>query len=103
MATIKDLKRMCKEHHCCIGCPIFYLERCMLYRLPSNIDEIIDKWVADHPIKTYAQDFFEKFPNATRDCNGLPPVCWKHFYGDGKDCPFVECTECWNRVMKQDD
>lgn len=21
MASIKDLKRMCKEHHYCIGCP----------------------------------------------------------------------------------
>ena len=67
MANIKDLKRMCKEHHYCIGCPIFYLEGCMLYRLPSNIDEIIDKWVAEHPAKTYAHDFLKKFPNAELD------------------------------------
>ena len=52
MATIKDLMRMCKEHHCCIGCPIFYLEGCMLYRLPSNLDDIVDKWVEEHPLKS---------------------------------------------------
>ena len=103
MASIKDLKRMCKEHHCCTDCPIFYLEGCMLYRLPSNIDEIIDKWVAEHPVKTYAMDFFEKFPNATRDRNGVPEVCWKQVYGDGKDCPSDECIKCWNREMKEDD
>ena len=102
MASIKDLKRMCKEHHYCIGCPLFYLEGCMLYRLPSNIDEIADKWVAEHPIKTYAMDFFEKFPNAARDHNGLPGCCWVQVYGGGKDCPFDECIECWNREMKED-
>lgn len=74
MANIKDLKRMCKEHHYCIGCPIFYLEGCMLYRLPSNIDEIIDKWVAEHPAKTYAHDFLKKFPNAELDSIAVPKV-----------------------------
>lgn len=53
MASIKDLKRMCEEHHHCMGCPLFYLEGCMLYRLPSNIDEIVNKWVDEHPVNTY--------------------------------------------------
>lgn len=103
MASIMDLKRMCEEHHYCIGCPLFYLERCMLYRLPSNIDEIVNKWVAEHPVKTYAMDFFEKFPNAPRDSDGAPKTCWKHVYGDGKYCSSDACTECWNREMKEDD
>lgn len=102
MASIKDLKRMCKEHHYCIGCPIFYLEGCMLYRLPSNLDDIVDKWAAEHPVKTYAMDFFEKFPNAPRDSDGAPQTCWKHVYGDGKYCSSDACTECWNREMKED-
>ena len=85
MANIKDLKRMCKEHHYCIGCPIFYLEGCMLYRLPSNIDEIIDKWVAEHPAKTYAHDFLKKFPNAELDSYGAPRACVNAIYGLG-DC-----------------
>lgn len=53
MASIKDLKRMCKNEHC-EGCP---LDRkgvsCMPDSLPDNADEIVDKWVAEHPVKTY--------------------------------------------------
>ena len=103
MASIKDLKRMCEKQECCAGCPIFYLEGCMLYRLPSNIDEIIDKWVSEHPVKTYAMDFFEKFPNAPRSSDGIPQTCWGHVYGDGRYCSSDACTECWNREMKEDD
>ena len=106
MASIKDLKRMCKEHHYCIGCPLFYLEGCMLYRLPSNIDEIINKWVAEHPVKTYAQDFFEKFPNAHRLKSGVPKVCIERIYNVAcidEYCCEPKCEECWNREMKEDE
>lgn len=105
MASIKDLKRMCKEHHYCIGCPIFYLEGCMLYRLPSNIDEIIDKWAAENPIKTYAMEFFEKFPDAPRSTKGNPTPCIGEIYSEfhDKECPMEGCSECWNREMKEDD
>ncbi len=105
MASIKDLKRMCKEHHYCIGCPIFYLEGCMLYRLPSNIDEIIDKWAAENPIKTYAMEFFEKFPDAPRTTKGNPTPCIGEIYSEfhDKECPREGCSECWNREMKEDD
>ena len=51
MATIKDLERMCKDHHYWIGCPLCYLERCMLYRLPKNLDDIVNKWVEKQKIK----------------------------------------------------
>ena len=107
MANIKDLKRMCKEHHYCISCPIFYLEGCMLYRLPSNIDEIIDKWVAEHPAKTYAHDFLKKFPNAELDSYGAPRACVNAIYGLG-DCSKnkisgIICRDCWNQEMKEDD
>lgn len=102
MANIKDLKRMCKEHHYCIGCPIFYLEGCMLYRLPSNIDEIVNKWVDEHPVKTYAMDFFEKFPDAQRRTTGIPIPCIRAIYSKIQDekCS-AKCPKCWNREMKE--
>lgn len=104
MASIKDLKRMCKNEHC-EGCP---LDRkgvsCMPDSLPDNADEIVDKWVQEHPVKTYAMDFFEKFPNASRNGNGVPKVCLNHVYGDEKHCSFFNsCTECWNKEMKEND
>lgn len=51
MATIKDLERMCKCHSHCTGCPLFYLDGCMLYRLPINLDDIVDKWVEKQKMK----------------------------------------------------
>lgn len=107
MASIKDLKRMCKEHHHCMGCPLAHLEGCMLYRLPINIDEIVNKWVAEHPAKTYAMDFFDKFPNAQLDSYGAPRACVNAIYGLG-DCSKSEisgiiCRDCWNQEMKEDE
>ena len=106
MASIKDLKRMCTSYDECGKCPLFDVKgtSCHLpYDCPDNTDEIVDKWVAEHPVKTYAMDFFEKFPNAPRDSDGAPKTCWKHVYGDGKYCSSDACTECWNREMKEDD
>lgn len=104
MASIKDLKRMCKKEKCFAGCPLCRGNiSCLPDSLPDNADEIVDEWVAEHPIKTYAMDFFEKFPNAPRDSDGAPKTCWKHVYGDGKYCSSDTCTECWNREMKEDD
>lgn len=107
MASIKDLKRMCKSTDC-VNCPLHDIgnSRCSLgvpsKNCPDNADEIVDKWVAEHPAKTYAMDFFEKFPNAPKDSNGVPTACWKYVYGDGKYCASNNaCTECWNREMEE--
>lgn len=32
-----------------------------------------------HPQKTYEEDFFEKFPNAPRQKDGTPLVCWGRY------------------------
>ncbi len=101
MASIKDLKRMCKEYVNCIGCPIKSGKFCGIHRFPDNADEIVDKWVQEHPVKTYAMDFFEKFPNAPRDIDGSPKACREDIYGDGKYCSSDACTECWNREIKE--
>lgn len=104
MASIKDLKRMCGSYGECNTCPLCIedVTRCKASNLPNNVEEIVDKWVAEHPVKTYAMDFFEKFPNAPRESNGTPKICWKYVYGDGKYCSSDACTECWNQEMKND-
>lgn len=104
MASIKDLKRMCETQECCTAdCPLCRENSCLPESLPDNADEIIDKWAQEHPVKTYAMDFFEKFPNAPRSSDGIPQTCWGHVYGDGKYCSSNDCTECWNREMKEDE
>ena len=55
MATIKDLKRMCKFYQAkCGSCPLW--GKCCAHEIQDNADEIIDRWVEDHPAKTYKQD-----------------------------------------------
>lgn len=102
MASIKDLKRMCNYYDECDVCPLGN-SRChyVVSSLPDNADNIVDKWVQENPVKTYAMDFFEKFPNAPRSSDGIPQTCWGHVYGDGKYCSSNDCTECWNREMKE--
>lgn len=100
MASIKDLKRMCNTYTGCGVCPLF--TECGANppgTFQDTADEIVDKWVSEHPVKTYAIDFFEKFPNAPKDSDGIPRICWKYVYGDGKYCGYGSCTECWNREM----
>ena len=106
MATIKDLKRMCSSTKFgCVACPLgVFAEPCCPDFFPDDIDEIVDKWVFEHPPKTYAQDFFEKFPNAELDSYGAPRACVNAIYGLG-DCSKSEisgiiCRDCWNQKMK---
>lgn len=103
MAQIKDLTRMCKYYNICQKCPL----RSLCTGLPSSfrkdedeIDEIVDNWVKEHPTKTYAMDFFEKFPNALKVTDGRPEFCRAAIYGDEIECPEGGCDECWNQEMK---
>ena len=104
MARLKDLKRMCKAYDACIYCPMSEAGCASPNKFYDNADEIVDKWVSEHPVKTYAMDFFEKFPKATKNNNRTPEVCWALVYGDGKYCPSDarNCTNCWNQLIPED-
>lgn len=95
MASIKDLKRMCSNYPKCENCPMSR-RLCAPEDLPDNADEIVDKWVAEYPVKTYAMDFFEKFPNASRMQNGRTPnACVKDLYGIASiNCLMHTCEIC---------
>lgn len=98
MATIKDLKRMCKFYQAkCSACPLW--GKCCAHEIPDNADEIIDRWVEDHPARTYKQDLFEKFPNADRRDTGEPQICLKQLYADSGIKCTNNCMECWNNEI----
>lgn len=64
--------------------------------------EVLQKWRTEHPKKTYAQDFFEKFPDAPIDKSfkeKCPWVCRMGIYGG--ECPDIKCYECWNEPMEE--
>lgn len=101
MARLKDLKRMCKAYDACIYCPMSKAGGCSPNKFYDNADELVDKWISEHPVKTYAMDFFEKFPDAPRARNGTPHACWRYIYEDGNNCASDDCTKCWKREMKE--
>lgn len=103
MASIKDLKRMCEKHSKCVGCPFIEFDCCEPDHFSDDADEIVNKWVAEHPVKTYAMDFFEKFPDARKRTDGVTPiVCRRFVYDNNENCEFIgSCIECWNREMEE--
>lgn len=101
-----EAKRLCDSRTACTA-DVANKERCPLLafcgstfttgRAEETITAIknLQKWSDEHPKKTYAQDFFEKFPNARSNSDGTPFVCRERIYGG--ECPVLECDECWNK------
>lgn len=101
-------KRICNPQDDCGHCPLGG-RGCPCEMTPSCIDmakfeAILAKWAAEHPEKTIADDFFEKFPKAPRDDTNNPYIC-------AKDCgyskpPYCEripfkCAKCWCRPLEE--
>ena len=112
-----ELQRLCDSRTRCVNdeankgqCPM--LGRCEDALTKISIEdatklvEIIQKWSDEHPKKTYAQDFFEKFPKAQSYSDGSPVVCRKIIYGEirppFKNCHYTgACYKCWNEPMEE--
>ena len=68
--------------------------------------ESLQKWSNERQKKTYAQDFFEKFPKAQSGLDGTPLVCREEIYGRARpefeDCGYTgTCKNCWNEPMEE--
>lgn len=108
---LSELKRLCDSRDRCVAskeqCPMFGLCEDVLTRICAEdvktAIETMQKWSDEHPKKTYAQDFMEKFPDAPKcksfNNGGCPSACRMRIYG-GK-CPEIECAECWNEPMEE--
>lgn len=103
---LHELKRLCGSRDECVAnaankedCPMFGVCKLMHSKIRDKdiktAIETVQKWSDEQPKKTYAQDFFEKFPKARRNSDGTPFVCRERIYGG--ECPVVECDECWNK------
>lgn len=102
MATIKDLVRLCNSQKGCVTCPIDGLSFCsgeFIMGLAKE-ESVIDDWCGKHPTKTYADDFFEKFPNAPKNNNGTPCMCLNQIYQTIQTCD-GDCIFCWNLQYKE--
>lgn len=115
---LAELNRLCTLRTRCVAdeaneeqCPL--LGRCenaltkICIEDATKLVEIVQKWSDEHPNKTYAQDFFEKFPKAQSNSDGTPLfVCRKRIYGGippkSEGCDYTgACKNCWNKPMEE--
>lgn len=109
VATIFDYARVCKSFEYCKTCPLSWRNNgknisCdgFIARHTETANEIILKYLGEHPPKTYRQDFIEKFPNASVDENGYPLARTCDIYLRRLfPCEF-DCNTCWDMVCKDD-
>ncbi len=114
-----EAKRLCDSRTACEEsahderCPLLVF--CWRTIATRNAEESItafenlQKWSDKHPKKTYAQDFFEKFPKAQSNWDGTPFVCRKRIYGGIHsttlgDCDYTRaCYRCWNEPLNDEE
>lgn len=124
---LKERKRLCDSYKCkmCPVQPFFKIpDVCPLFDDDLCDEKLIDfvqKWSDEHPApkpKTYADDFFEKFPKASKSYltqkdyeSGIafPTAKRCHIYGIGIGCCMEDdCTRerqarCWNEPYKEEE
>ena len=115
---LSEFKRLCDSREECVvnvadeeNCPMFGVCSVTHSKLCAETIkkaiEIVQKWSDEHPKKTYAQDFFEKFPGAPKDeavKEMSPLACRRVIYGGGcrmTDPKIACCYECWNEPMEE--
>lgn len=64
----------------------------------NRILPMLEEWAAAHPVRTYAEDFREKFPNCVME-NECPAACLSPIYGEDAASCGLKCADCWNRPM----
>ena len=111
-----ELKRLCDSRTACTAdaankeqCPLHdFCRQSLTIRAEEIITAVenLQKWSDEHPVKTYAQDFFEKFPKAQSGSDGTPFVCRKTIYGevppkDERCDRRGACKNCWNEPMEE--
>lgn len=81
---LKEKERMCSKCGMCAVCPAdrqnngFDMDCDDLeVKKPEELVAIIEKWSAEHPIKTRKSEFLKMFPNAQILQNGALIVCPK--------------------------
>ena len=107
-----ELKRLCDSRTACTAdaankeqCPMHgFCRQSLTIRAEEIITAVenLQKWSDEHPKKTYAQDFFEKFPKAQSNSDGSPIICKEIIYGGFNNYICTEsCYECWNEPMEE--
>lgn len=98
---LHEMKRMCDSRDSCVGCAAVIPCKGDVKVKARNAEmlvNVVSNWSKANPIRTYADDFVEKFPNAKMYRLGYPMVCRRNVYGEDCDCS-VGCDNCWSAEL----
>lgn len=116
--TIYEMsKRLC-DSTSCADCPLKEIkgEVCLISLIKERKVEkiaeqleLLREWAKKHPVKTYKDVLWEKFPKAVLGVGAtLPPMCRKALFGEKLYCDnflgrdHQRCMECWNEPYKEE-
>ena len=105
---MKEKKRMCKSYS---GCTDSCLLRKPMYengltclgycfKYPEKAVEIVEKWSAEHPIKTRQSELLKAFPNAEIE-NGVAVAC-PNSLDRNVNCDPLNCDECTRKYWLEE-
>lgn len=86
MEAVKFLRekvRMCNENSTCNQCELYKSEidctgiscKKWMEEYPEDAVAFVEKWAAEHPVKTRQSVFLEQYPEADLAENGVVPLC----------------------------
>lgn len=101
---LREKVRMCNENSTCNQCELYKSEidctgiscKKWMEEYPEDAVAFVEKWAAEHPIKTRQSEFLKLFPGAdvgeTDGCLTLDPC--NVYKKMRKECEGRKCSEC---------
>lgn len=104
---LTEYQRMCKSYKNCSVCSLTSkscFSNGVTYKTSEEVNKIIEavtQWSLAHPQKTYAQDFFEKFPSANKAPNGTPSMWFHSIHGGAIQIDTKYDEMRWNSPIEE--
>lgn len=99
---VKEWKRMCRSSKTCLSCSIGKSAGVstvcsnVVKKEPEKYVAIVEKWSAEHPIKTRQSEFLKMFPDASIGVNGALVIapCNVNTKFESEICAIDKCEDC---------
>ena len=100
---LKEKERMCNKCSACSRCPVckenngFNMDcEDLAIENPKEFVAIIEKWSAEHPVKTRQSEFLKMFPDASIGVNGALVIapCNVNTKFESEICGIGKCEDC---------
>lgn len=97
---LKERNRMCDSYtNMCDGCGFGKVPKCNRTEEdnPEKAVDIVERWSAEHPIKTRQSEFLKMFPDARINSDGvidIDPCCLNEKLKHECDNKYDSCDDC---------